>query len=99
MGMEKAGEVAIGTYISYRLRDMRISLAYVLEKDFPPESGKWLVNGPEYLIPGYQPFRSLISENSRMPIEKSEQGGLALTEFEQAKNSFRMLIKKVLEKI
>ncbi len=96
-GWRKRGEVSIGTYISYRLRNMRVSLAYVLEKDFPSEAGRWLVNGPENLIPGYKPFRSLISENSLMPIEKSEQGGLSFIEFDEAKNAFRVLLKKVLE--
>jgi len=96
-GWRKRGEVSIGTYISYRLRNMRVSLAYLLEKDFLPETGRWLVNGPENLIPGYEPFRSLISENSLMPIEKSEQGGLAFIEFNEAKNAFRALLKKVIE--
>jgi hypothetical protein len=98
-GWRKRGEVSIGAYISYRLRDMRVSLAYVLEKDFPPETGRWLVSGPENLISGYQPFRSLISENSLMPIEKSEQGGLSFIEFSEAKNAFRVLLKKLVEQI
>jgi len=94
-GWRKRGEVSIGAYISYRLKDMRVSLAFVLEKDFPAETGKWLVNGPENLIPGYQPFRCLISENSLMPIEKSEQGGLAFIELEEAKIEFKNLLKTV----
>ncbi len=98
-GWRKRGEVTIGTYISYRLKDMRVSLAFLLEKDLTLESGRWLVNGPENLIPGYRPFRSLISENSLMPVEKSEQGGLAFVDFEEAKNAFRGLIKKVQEHI
>ena len=98
-GWRKRGEVSIGAYISYRLKDMRVSLAFLLEKDLPLESGKWLVNGPENLIPGYQPLRSLISENSLMPVEKSEQGGLAFVDFEEAKKAFRELIKKVQEHI
>jgi hypothetical protein len=91
-GRRKRGEVVIGTYISYRLKDMRISLSFMLEKDLPIESGKWLISGPEHLIQDYVSFSSLISENSQITDKDSDQGWISFNDFEKAKSDFRDLL-------
>ncbi|CAM8658146.1 hypothetical protein MCEMSE6_02801 [Oxalobacteraceae bacterium] len=96
-GRRKRGEVVIGTYISYRLKDMRISLSFMLEKDLPIESGTWLISGPEHLIPDYVSFISLISENSLITDKESEQGWISFNDFEKAKSDFRNLLRTVQE--
>ena len=62
---------------------------FMLEKDLPIDSGKWLISGPEHLVPDYVSFSSLISENSIITDKDSEQGWLSFSNFEKAKSNFR----------
>ena len=94
-GRRKRGEVSIGMYISYRLKDMRISLSFMLEKDFPIETGRWLISGPENLMVDHLPFESLISENSLITDKESEQGWISFDNFENAKSDFKNLLLAV----
>jgi len=70
---------------------------FMLEKDLPIDSGKWLISGPEHLVPDYVSFSSLISENSIITDKDSEQGWLSFSNFEKAKSNFRNLLITVQE--
>jgi hypothetical protein len=84
-------------YISYRLKDMKVSLSFMLEKDLPIESGTWLISGPEHLIQDYVSFSSLILENSQITDKDSDQGWISFNDFDAAKSDFRNLLRTIQE--
>ena len=63
-GAMKEGKLAIDRYISYRLGDTLVSLAFILFKDEPEENARYYVIGTDDVMSDGQRFTELLAEKT-----------------------------------
>lgn len=90
-GLQRNGSVSLESYISYRLRDDRVFLAYLLLKDRPISEARWVTFGPRRLLPDAQ----LVAEQMEgLGNIYAGEVGLVTESFAAASDLFAQLIRE-----
>ena len=90
---EKDG-LALERYISYRLREDHVCLAYILLKDRRVEDARWVVVGPSRLIPSAMKIVDQIEGISAIPKAFAGDFGFVFESFEPAAHAFSDIIEQ-----
>ncbi len=83
-GMKLKGVLAIDRYISYRCRNDRLSLGYILLKDKSAEEARWVVTGTPDVLPEGRLIVDQMSDLRNIPGLFEDASGFVETEFESA---------------
>lgn len=91
-GAMKEGKLAIDRYISYRVGESLVSLAFILFKDEPEENARYYVIGTDDVMTEGQRFAELLADKTgygwspaftaRMNVACFEESGLATVAYE-----------------
>jgi hypothetical protein len=101
-GAMKEGKLAIDRYISYRLRDELISLAYILFKEEPEENGRYYLVGTEGVFTGGQKFSEVLAGKANYgwsPAFTDRMYAQPFTELAEAAAAYETLIAKLAPRI
>lgn len=91
-GLQLNGSLALERYISYRLGEDRVVLAYILLKDRPINEARWLVVGPQHLLPDAALITDQLEPLRDVPNAYVGDWGLVTDEFSVASAIFSKLL-------
>lgn len=94
-GMKLKGVLAIDLYISYRCKNDRASLGYVLLKGHPIEDAHWVVAGTPDAFPNGRPIVDQIAGLAELPGVFEGVSGAVENSFENAARIFEDAIKSI----
>lgn len=97
-GLQLNGSLALDRYISYRIGQDRVFLAYVLIKGRPIEQAKWIAVGPKRLLPDAALITDQMEGLREIPKAYDGEVGLVTDAFENASNLFARLISEIAPK-
>jgi hypothetical protein len=98
-GMKLKGFLAIDLYISYRCKNDRASLGYVMLKGCPIEEGRWIATATKSILPEGQPIIDQIVGLSELVGAYEGVTGYALSDFNQAAEIFERAIMAICQQI
>lgn len=96
-GMKLNGVLAIDLYISYRCKNDRASLGYVLLKGRPIEDARWVVTGTPNVLPGSKLIADQIAGLQELPGVFDGISGRVEEEFLDAAQIFEGTIRTIIQ--
>lgn len=97
-GAMKEGKLAIDRYISYRVRDEIVSLAFILFKGEPEENGRYYVIGTDGVFAEGQKFSEILAgkgDYGWSPAFTRRMFARPFAELEAAAASYSLLVEKL----
>jgi len=97
-GAMKEGKLDVDRYISYRVRDVIVSLAFIVFKDEPEESGQYYLVGTDEVMSEGQPFSALLAGKADYgwsPAFTARMNAMAFADLESAGAQYELLIAKL----
>ncbi|MEI6486235.1 MAG: hypothetical protein WCO11_08200 [Sphingomonadales bacterium] len=94
-GLQLNGSLGVDRYISYRLRNDKASLDYVLMKGRPIEEARWIAVGPKRLIPDAELIVEQMQSLRNVPKAFVGDVGTVTDSFSAASEMFAKMVGEI----
>lgn len=91
-GLQLNGALSLERYISYRLRDDKVVLGYLLIKERPVEDARWVAVGPRRLLPNADLIVDQLEGLRDVPNAYVGDFGLVTNDFDLAAEAFENIL-------